>query len=124
MTAFLSQNADYAPQSGEIIGILKQMGDTMAAALSDGTAAEKSSIDSYNGLVKAKSAEMVALTSTIEGRSKQIGQLGVDLVNMQEDLDDTQAALLQDRKFLADLDKSCATKKSRMGGALQNESTG
>merc|ERR1719225_634138 len=84
----------------------------MAAALSDGTAAEKSSIESYNGLVKAKSAEMVALTSTIEGRIKRIGQLGVDIVNMQEDLDDTQAALLQDRKFLSDLDKSCATKKA------------
>merc|ERR1740121_39364 len=112
MTAFLSQSADYAPQSGEIIGILKQMGDTMAAALSDGTAAEKSSIESYDGLVKAKSAEMVALTATIEGKSKRIGQVGVDIVNMQEDLDDTQAALLQDKKFLADLDKSCATKKA------------
>merc|ERR1740121_499276 len=110
MTAFLSQSADYAPQSGEIIGILKQMGDTMAAALSDGTDAEKASIESYDGLVEAKSAEMVALTATVEGKSKKIGQLGVDIVNMQEDLDDTQAALLQDKKFLAELEKSCSTK--------------
>merc|ERR550525_1842287 len=31
---------------------------------------------------------------------------------MEEDLSDTQAALLEDKKFLAGLDKSCATKKA------------
>merc|ERR1740139_1269359 len=41
VTAFLSQAAGYAPQSGEIIGILKQMGDTMAANLAAATSDEQ-----------------------------------------------------------------------------------
>jgi len=35
---------------------------------------------------------------------------------MKEDLDDTQKALVEDTKFLADLDKNCATKKEEWAG--------
>merc|ERR1719343_1283738 len=37
--AFLSGSAEYAPQSGQIVGILKQMDDEMAAALKEAEAA-------------------------------------------------------------------------------------
>ena len=40
LTAFLSNDASYAPQSVAITGILKQMGDTMSASLTDATDAE------------------------------------------------------------------------------------
>ena len=40
LTAFLSNDASYAPQSGAITGILKQMGDTMSASLADATGTE------------------------------------------------------------------------------------
>ena len=40
LTAFLSNDASYAPQSGAITGILKQMGDTMFASLADATGTE------------------------------------------------------------------------------------
>merc|ERR1719330_627518 len=42
LTSFLSgkQTSGYAPQSGQITGILKQMGDTMKKSLADSTAAE------------------------------------------------------------------------------------
>jgi len=110
VTAFLSQSANYAPQSGEILGILKQMGDTMAASLSDATATETAAISTYNGLIAAKKKEVAALTATVEGKTAQIGELGVSLVQMKEDLSDTQAELLEDKKFLAELEKGCATK--------------
>jgi len=110
VTAFLSQSTNYAPQSGEILGILKQMGDTMAASLSDATATETAAISSYNGLIAAKKKEVAALTATVESKTGQIGELGVSLVQMKEDLSDTQAALLDDKKFLAELEKGCATK--------------
>jgi len=110
MTAFLSQSAEYAPQSGDILGILKQIGDTMAATLSDATATEKAAIATYQGLIAAKKKEIAALTATIERKTAQIGELGVSIVQMKEDLSDTQAALLQDKKFLAELEKGCATK--------------
>merc|ERR1719409_2065884 len=40
----------------------------------------------------------------------RLGNLQVEIVEMKEDLDDTQKALLEDKKFLADLDKNCALK--------------
>jgi len=110
VTAFLSQTSEYAPQSGEIIGILKQMGDTMAANLADATSTENDAISTYDGLIAAKKKEVGALTQTIEAKTKQIGELGVSIVMMKEDLSDTQAALAEDQKFLSDLQKSCATK--------------
>merc|ERR1719195_1732303 len=110
VAAFLSQSSEYAPQSGEILGILKQMGDTMAASLSDATSTEESAISAYKGLIAAKKKEVAALTATVESKTAQIGELGVSLVQMKDDLSDTQAALLQDKKFLAELESGCATK--------------
>jgi len=110
ITAFLSQSTEYAPASGEIIGILKQMGDTMAASLADATETEDGSIKTYKGLMKAKAKEVEALTATVEAKTKQIGDLGVALVQMKEDLDDTQASLAEDKHFLKNLEKECATK--------------
>merc|ERR1719511_75178 len=105
VTAFLSQSSDYAPQSGEIIGILKQMGDTLAATLSDATVAEKDSIETYQGLMKAKTKEVAALTAKVQTKTTQIGSLGVSIVMMKEDLDDTRATLVEDKNFLAELEK-------------------
>merc|ERR1719189_1190539 len=84
----------------------------MAAALSDATATEEAAISTYEGLVAAKKTEVAALTATVESRAAQIGELGVSLVQMKEDLSDTRAALLQDEKFLAELETGCATKAS------------
>merc|ERR1719400_1207125 len=86
------------------------MGDTMSATLSDATATEDAAISTHKGLIAAKQKEVAALTSTIESKTAQIGELGVSIVQMKEDLSDTQAALLQDKKFLAELEKGCATK--------------
>merc|ERR1719277_1172659 len=112
VSAFLSQTSEYAPQSGEIIGILKQMGDTMAANLAAATSDEQAAIGTFEGLVKARKREIEALTSTVEGKTQQIGELGVSIVRMKNDLDETQATLAEDKAFLADLAKSCATKTS------------
>merc|ERR1719218_109563 len=40
----------------------------------------------------------------------RVGNLQVEVVEMKEDLDDTTKQLLEDKKFLADLDKNCASK--------------
>merc|ERR1719261_2446049 len=44
----------YAPASGEIVGILKQMGDTMAKDLEEVIAAEEAAKQDFEGLVAAK----------------------------------------------------------------------
>merc|ERR1719160_1567155 len=110
LTAFLSGSESYSPQSGQITGILKQMSDTMTANLNEATNEENSAIKAYEGLMAAKTKEVNALTQAIEEKSVRLGELQVNIVEMKEDLDDTQKALLEDKKFLADLGKNCALK--------------
>merc|ERR1719291_1136775 len=112
LTAFLSQGQGegYVPQSGQIVGILKQMLDTMKASLSEVQAAEEAAIKDFKGLAAAKTKEIQANTDAIESKTKRHGEMGVEIVNMKEDLDDTQKALAEDKKFLADLEKNCDTK--------------
>jgi len=54
ITSFLSGSTEYAPQAGQIVGILKTMHDEMAASLADAIAAEKAAVKEYKALAKAK----------------------------------------------------------------------
>jgi len=110
VTSFLSGEVGYAPKSGQIIGILKQMGDTMAADLASATATEEAAIKTYDELMASKKEEVDAITASIEQKLKAIGELGIEIVDMKEDVDDTSKALEADKKFLAELEKGCATK--------------
>jgi len=113
LMAFLSnsQGTHYAPQSGQIVGILKQMGDEMAAGLAEATKAEEAAIAIYEKLMAAKKKEVIALTKEIETKLIRIGDLGVEIAEMKNDLGDTQEALIQDKKFLANLEENCEKKK-------------
>lgn len=110
--AFLSgtQDSSYAPQSGEITGLLKQLRDTMAKGLAESTAQEAGSKKTHDELMAAKAKETAALSATIESKTQDIGQLGVKAVQLNEDLSDTQAALKSDKEFLQSLESSCSTK--------------
>jgi chromosome segregation ATPase len=111
LLAFLSgQQAEDAPSTGEVIGILKQMGDTMAKDLADITGTEKGSVSAYDELMTAKEKEVEVLSASIEAKMGQIGELGVSTVEMKNDLTETEASLIEDKQFLADLGKSCSTK--------------
>lgn len=113
LTAFLTAgNGDgYAPASGEIVGILKQLGDTMNKDLKELIAAEEKAKKDYEALMAAKQKEVDAAIAAIESKIKRIGELGIEIVNLKEDLDDTSAAFMEDQKFLADLKKNCGSKE-------------
>merc|ERR1719371_62257 len=78
--------------------------------LSDAAADEKTAIKNFDGLMTAKTKEVGALTQAIEEKMVRLGELQVSIVEMKEDLDDTGKFLLEDKKFLADLDKNCKIK--------------
>jgi len=107
-----SQGTNYAPQSGQITGILKELGDEMARSLAEATATEEAAIKNYEELMAAKTKEVEALIAAIESKTKKIGELAVEIVELKDDLSDTEAALLEDKKFLAELEKGCATAAS------------
>jgi len=113
LASFLSgsESSGYAPQSGEILGLLKQLKDSMSASLADATAAEKDAIKAYDELMAAKAKEVSALTEAIESKTRRVGELGVQIVEMEGDLSDTEKALADDKAFLADMEKNCALKK-------------
>jgi len=112
LASFLSEGTNYAPQSGEIVGILKTLDDEMSKDLSDTTTTEKTAITDFESLVAAKKKEIDALTKAIESKTMRIGELGVSLAEAANDLEDTKEGLAEDKKFLADLDKNCATKEA------------
>jgi len=105
-----SDASGYVPKSGEITGILKTISDEMEKSLADSTANEKEAITSFDELMAAKTKEVAALTKAIETKSVRVGELGVEIVTMKNDLTDNEQALIEDTKFLQDLDKNCALK--------------
>merc|ERR1719159_2026478 len=118
LLAFLSGTAvapaygnEYVPQSGEILGILKQLHDEMAKDLAEVIAAEEAAIAAYKELMAVKEKEIAALTKMIEEKLTRIAELKVEIATMKNDLTDTEEGLIEDKKFLADLEKNCATKE-------------
>jgi len=113
LTMWLSGKSDgeYAPSSNSISGILQQMSDTMTKTLGEATDSENDSKKTYDELMAAKTKEVNALTSAIEKKTGRVGELGIEIVQMKEDLSDSSAQLLEDKKFLSELSGSCASKE-------------
>eukprot|EP00403_Amphidinium_massartii_P025324 CAMPEP_0178401908 /NCGR_PEP_ID=MMETSP0689_2-20121128/16554_1 /TAXON_ID=160604 /ORGANISM="Amphidinium massartii, Strain CS-259" /LENGTH=698 /DNA_ID=CAMNT_0020022763 /DNA_START=113 /DNA_END=2209 /DNA_ORIENTATION=- len=111
--AFLesSSSQGYVPQSGEIVGMLKQIKDGMEKDLEDITTAEEEAKKNAAALVEAKKKEIAAHTEAIEAKTERSGKLAVEITEMGHDLEDTQEALDEDKKFLADLEKNCDGKE-------------
>jgi len=110
LASFLEGGNKYAPQSGQISGILQTIHDEMSAAFADATATENAAIQAYKELMAARLKEKAALTAAIEAKLTKIGELGVSIAEMKNDAGDTAEALAADQKFLAELEKGCATK--------------
>jgi len=112
LKAFLqnSQSSEYAPSGGQITGILKTMHDEMSASAAEAKAAEEAAISAFDQLVAAKTKEINALTAALEAKMTRTGELSVEIVQMKNDLGDTEAALIQDQAFLKDLEANCAKK--------------
>merc|ERR1719253_853745 len=111
LASFLSESSSYAPKSGEIVGVLKTMKDEMEKDFADASAEESSAISDFDSLVASKKKEIDALTKAVESKTMRVGELGVKLAEMENDLEDTKESLGEDQKFLADLDKNCELKK-------------
>mmetsp|Transcript_67826 Transcript_67826/g.130953 ORF Transcript_67826/g.130953 Transcript_67826/m.130953 type:complete len:691 (-) Transcript_67826:86-2158(-) len=109
--SFLSGRGEYAPQSGQIVGILKQMEEEMAKSLEDAENTEAEAIKTYDALMAAKEKEVEALNVQIEAKLTRKGELGVELAGGVNELEDTKTSVAEDEKFLAELEAGCATKE-------------
>jgi chromosome segregation ATPase len=118
--SFLSGDAQYAPQSGQIVGILATMGDEISADLKKATDAEDAAVKTYDELMAAKTKEIAALSKSIETKLERVAAIGVENAEMANDLEDTKESLAEDEKFLANLDETCKTKKKEWDAIQAN----
>mmetsp|Transcript_137807 Transcript_137807/g.242978 ORF Transcript_137807/g.242978 Transcript_137807/m.242978 type:complete len:699 (-) Transcript_137807:62-2158(-) len=113
LTNFLEEGDtdSYAPKSGEIVGILKQMKDEMEKDLKDAMTEEDTALAEYESLVAAKKKEIASLTAQIEEKSVRSGETAVEIANMKNDLEDTEEQLAEDKALSGNIEKECADKK-------------
>merc|ERR1719191_2290741 len=113
-TAFLQTGkqvpsaGSYAPASGEIFGILKQMKETFEANLSQSQKEEMENQKAYEDLKAAKEEEIAAGQEQIETKTQELATTDEKLANDKEDLEDTRNTLSADEKFLMMLKEKCA----------------
>merc|ERR1719484_123340 len=83
----------------------------MESSLARVTSEEEAAIKDFDALMSAKTKQINALTKEIEAKTTRVGELGVELVTLKEDLDDTTKSLMEDQAFLKDMEKNCKTKE-------------
>jgi len=108
----LLQGKEGAQSSGEITGMLKAMQEEMEGDLKSTNEAEAAAVQAFSDLSAAKGAEIAAATSAIESKTKRAGEVAVEIVQTQDDFEDTEADVAETQKFLADLGTQCAEKKA------------
>jgi len=97
----------YAPQSGEIFGILKQMQETFEGDLSSSQKEEIASQEAFVNLKKAKEDEIKAGQDSVEAKKQQLASTDQTLAQSKENREDTYASLGADKKFLMELKVNC-----------------
>merc|ERR1712151_1208894 len=97
----------YAPQSGEIFGILRQMLETFESNLSQSQKEELSAQKAYEDLKAAKEEEIAAGQSQIDTKTQELADTDLKLAQAKEDVEDTRNSLAADEKFLMMLKEKC-----------------
>jgi hypothetical protein len=98
----------YAPQSGQIFGILKQMKEDFDVDLAEEQKSEKKAVEEFEALKASKIAEIDTAKATIVQYDQDLAELGEQNAEAMKELEDTQEQLGLDQTFLATLNKKCA----------------
>merc|ERR1719343_1789903 len=97
----------YAPQSGQIFGILTQMEEDFTKTLKEAQAAELTAQEQFTALKAAKVEEITAAEKAIAAMDEEIAATDQAHAQALEEYEDTMHQLDLDRQFLADLKKKC-----------------
>merc|ERR1719329_1373637 len=98
----------YAPQSGEIFGILEQMKESFEANLAELQKEEAANVKAFGELKVAKEEEISAGQDQIDAKTQEGADGEEKLANNKEDLEDTKKMLGEDEAFLAMLKEKCS----------------
>jgi len=97
----------YAPQSGAIFGILKQMKETFENNLSASQKEEMLSQQAYQDLKAAKLSEIKAGEDQRDTKQQELADTDAANAQANQDLEDTRNSLSADQKFLLNLKETC-----------------
>jgi hypothetical protein len=111
LLAFFQSSGDYVPQSGQIVGIMKQLKDEMEATLAETKDDEAKAVATFASLKSSKESEIETSKEAIETKTLRSGELSVTIVETQDALEDQTVELADSEKFLNNLDEQCATKQ-------------
>merc|ERR1719316_2299443 len=90
----------YAAQSGEILGIMKQMKEEMEADLGEAQKEEAQRVAAFEELRAAKTEEIAAGEKLLEEKKEELAQAEFDVANAKEDKERAKTELEETQKFL------------------------
>merc|ERR1712066_654262 len=97
----------YAPQSGEIFGILRQMRETFESNLSASQKEEMANQKAYSELKAAKEEEIAAGQAQVDSKTEELTTTDEKNAQAKVDVEDTKASLSADEQFLMMLKEKC-----------------
>jgi septal ring factor EnvC (AmiA/AmiB activator) len=98
----------YAPQSGQIFGILNQMKEDFEVNLSEAQKSEAKAKSEYESLKAAKEDEIATGKKLIVSTDGSIAEFQEKYAQAYKQLEDTQDQLGLDTEFLKNLEEKCA----------------
>jgi len=100
----------YTAQSGEIVGILKNMRDTFKSNLASARAAESASSEAHTKFSKVKTDEYDRGKASFNEKDTTLGANDNSLSTKKEQKADAETSKASDEEFLSKLLKLCASK--------------
>merc|ERR1719171_2119379 len=97
----------YAPQSGAILGILKQMLEAFGGDRTENQKDEMSKIETYTTMKASKEEEIKTQKDQVETKTDELATAKENLANAKNELEDTREAMSADNKFLLDATEKC-----------------
>merc|ERR1719197_978669 len=112
LTSFIQApfTGTYQSQSGEIVGILKNMRDTFKSNLASARAAESAAAESHSKFTKVKEDEYTKMKKSFDDKEKILGEQDDLLSTKKTSKGEAEATKADNEDFLAKLIKMCADK--------------
>merc|ERR1719271_1590828 len=114
MTSFVQApfTGNYNSQSGEIVGVLKNMNDTFTANLANARQVEAKALADFTAMKKVLDEEYDEMSDLFEKRKKEIGETAELISTTTSQKNTAEQRLSDDTDFLATLTDRCAKKKA------------
>jgi len=97
----------YAPQSGQIFGILRQMKETFEKNMADSQKEENENAKAYAELKVAKEDEIKAGQDQVDSKTQELADTDEKKAQAKTDISDTKTSLGADEEFLMMLKEKC-----------------